>query len=195
MEIIVHRVNDINRLKQIPKKLGVEIDIRAEGDDLILNHEPGKPGDSFIEFLEHYEHGTLVLNIKEAGIEKQVIGLVKQFRISSYFLLDVEMPFVYRAKHDGIRDLAIRYSEYEPIALAQYFSGSFEWVWIDTTSCLPLDKDVIQTLQKYKSCLVCPERWGRPEDIAAYIQQMKKLNYKPNAVMTAVQCVMEWERF
>lgn len=195
MEIIVHRVNDINRLKQIPKKLGVEIDIRAEGDDLILNHEPGKPGNSFKKFLEHYEHGTLVLNIKEAGIEKQVIGLVKQFHISSYFLLDVEMPFVYRARQDGIRDLAIRYSEYEPIALAQYFSGTFEWVWIDTTSYLPLDKDVIQTLQKYKSCLVCPERWGRPEDIAVYIQQMKNLNYKPNAVMTALQFVTEWERF
>ena len=67
-----------------------------------------------------------MLNVKEAGIEKQVIGLVKQFCISSYFLLDVGRPFVYRARQDGIRDLAIRYSEDELIALAQYFSGTFE---------------------------------------------------------------------
>ena len=195
MEIIVHRINEIDRLKNIPKKFGVEIDIRAKGNDLILNHEPGEDGDSFYEFVEQYEHGTLVLNIKEAGIEQKVIDLVRQKQVASYFLLDVEMPFVYRAGQDGMSDLAIRYSEYEPISFAQHFSGTFDWVWIDTPSYLPLEEDVIQTLQNYKSCLVCPERWGRPEDIGAYIQQMKQLNYKPNAVMTALQYVTEWEKF
>ena len=39
MEFIIHRVNKIKDLKLLPKKFGVEIDIRTVGSKLILNHE------------------------------------------------------------------------------------------------------------------------------------------------------------
>ena len=42
MEIIIHRVNTIKELKAIPSEYGTEIDIRAFGSELILNHEPVK---------------------------------------------------------------------------------------------------------------------------------------------------------
>ena len=40
MEFIIHRINKIKDLKSLPKKFGVEIDIRTMGSKLILNHEP-----------------------------------------------------------------------------------------------------------------------------------------------------------
>ncbi len=194
MEIIVHRINTCEGLAATPTTFGTEIDIRACGSRLILNHEPMQDGENLEDYLDAYDHGTLVLNIKEAGIEDAVLDMVHARGIRSYFLLDVEMPYVYRASVGSMSNLAIRYSEYEPIALAEYFAGKFDWVWIDTVTQLPLDNAVIASLNGYKTCLVCPERWGRPEDIAAYKAQLVQFNYQPNAVMTARKYAEQWQR-
>ena len=79
-------------MKSIDTDLGCEIDIRTDGSQLILNHDPFKKGDNFIDYLDEYQHGTLVLNIKETGIENDVLDEVKKEKIKSYFLLDVEFP-------------------------------------------------------------------------------------------------------
>ena len=42
MELIIHRINKIKDLKKIPTIYGTEIDIRAFGSKLILNHEAKK---------------------------------------------------------------------------------------------------------------------------------------------------------
>ena len=95
MEIIVHRVNNVKDLIKLPSNCGVEIDLRTQDSKLILNHEPFKGGNDFIDYIENYKHGTLVLNIKESGIEDEVLKIVKSKSIKSYFLLDVEMPYLF----------------------------------------------------------------------------------------------------
>lgn len=192
MEIILHRINSLSGLISTPKKFGVEIDIRAHGSSLILNHEPGEKGDNLVNYLDEYRHGTLVLNIKEAGIEKTVLDLVKERGVSSYFLLDVEMPFIFMAAQCGVRELAIRYSEYEPIESAEYFANKFDWVWIDTVTCLPLDSKIIPKLESYKTCVVCPERWGRPDQIMDFKKHMQSISFAPDAVMTTRAYVDRW---
>ena len=47
MEIIIHRVNSIKKLRKIPNNFGVEIDLRVYQSKIILNHEPFKSGDTF----------------------------------------------------------------------------------------------------------------------------------------------------
>ena len=42
------------------------------------------------------QKGTLILNIKESGIEQNVLKLVKRYKIKSYFLLDVEFPYIFK---------------------------------------------------------------------------------------------------
>ena len=76
MEVIIHRINSIKQLKKLDIKYGDEIDIRSKGSDLILNHEPFKEGEKLIDYLDEYQHGTLILNIKEAGIEDEVFFLL-----------------------------------------------------------------------------------------------------------------------
>ena len=73
MEIIIHRINTLKELNNVPSKYGVEIDNRANGSNIILNHEPFKKGDRLIDYIASYRHGTLILNIKEAGIEEDVL--------------------------------------------------------------------------------------------------------------------------
>jgi hypothetical protein len=107
--------------------------------------------------------------------------------------LDVEFPYIYRASRLGIRDIAIRYSEDESIENVLKYKDKVDWVWIDTNTQLPFNDDIVQKLSGMKTCLVCPERWGRPQDIAAYAQKMKELNFKPTAIMTALDHVDTWK--
>jgi len=193
MEIIIHRVNTVIELQKIKPKYGVEIDIRAWRNNLILNHEPFKNGEKLDDYLDNYNHGTLVLNIKEAGIEKEVLKVVRERpHIKNYFLLDVEFPYLYRASREREKNIAIRFSEDEGIETVKNYIGKVDWVWIDTNTMLPITEKNKNILNKFKKCLVCPERWGRPSDIDSYKQSLKKINFSIDAVMTENKYVKNW---
>ncbi len=95
-EFIIHRINTISQLKNLDKKFGVEIDIRSFKSKLILNHEPYSKGDFLDDYLENYKNKTLILNIKESGIEDDVLKSIKKFNIKSFFLLDIEFPYIFK---------------------------------------------------------------------------------------------------
>tara|TARA_A100000164_G_C21923655_1_gene781936 strand:+ start:1750 stop:2340 length:591 start_codon:yes stop_codon:yes gene_type:complete len=194
MQLVIHRVNTVKELLKIPKQFGCEIDIRSFNGKLILNHDPYKSGDLLKDYLENYEHQLLILNIKEAGIEEDVIKMVKSKRIKNYFLLDVEFPYLYKYSRLGQKNIAVRFSEDEPIELAIKYKDKVNWVWIDTNTQLPLNEQIIEDLKGFKSCLVCPERWNRPEDILVYREKMSKLCFTPDAVMTSLKNVELWQK-
>lgn len=201
MLIIRHRVNTIEELMKTPQKYGVEIDIRGYGEKLLLNHDlidsPEKY-EGLEQYLKKFNHAFAIFNIKEAGIEEKVISLARKNNIKDYFLLDVEFPFIYKAtRKNKFKNIAIRFSDAEPIEMALAQKDYLNWVWIDTNTELPLNKESYKKLKEanLKSCLVCPERWGRPQDIKKYIEYMKKNNIKIDAVMTSLDYAEEWEKY
>lgn len=190
---IVHRVNTIEGLKKVPPQYGVEVDIRAYKDRLVLHHDPFQAGEDFEEYLKHYRHAFIILNIKEIGTEKAAMDMCHRFGIQNYFLLDVEFPYLYKStRGEEKQKIAIRYSEAEPIEQALLFSDLVEWVLIDVNTKLPLDADVLAKLKGFKTCLVSPECWSRPEAIAKFQEQMKALNFIPDAVMTDPEYIEQW---
>lgn len=193
MEFIIHRVNSIKKLNQISEEYGCEIDIRTDGSRLILNHDPFKKGDLFTDYLDEYKNGTLVLNIKESGIEDLVLEEVKKRGINSYFLLDVEFPYLYRATKKGERNIAIRFSEKEPIENLNQFKDKLDWVWIDTISKFPVNIKNKYFFKDHKTCLVCPSRWGRSEDIKLYKEFFIERDYFPNSILTKQNLIKKWE--
>ena len=146
MEFIIHRVNLIDDLKKTPKEYGCEIDIRAEGSKLVLSHDPFIKGDNLLDYLDEYSNGTLVLNIKESGIEDLVLEEVRKRNIKSYFLLDVEFPYLYSASEKGEKNIALRFSEKEPIENVSLFQDKVDWVWIDTITRMPINKNNVVSL-------------------------------------------------
>lgn len=193
MEIIAHRINKINKLKSLPKKYGSEIDLRSFGSKIILNHDPYQGGDKLENYLENYNHGTLILNIKESGIEYEVIRLAKKYKIKNFFLLDVEMPLICINKKKINKYMAVRFSEYEPIDTISKLKNNVGWIWIDTFKTLPISKKNSLIIKRFNSCLVCPERWGRPSDISKYYKILKKINFFPSSVMTNLKFAKNWE--
>ena len=193
MEIIIHRVNRIKELKNIRPTFGTEIDIRAQGGEIILSHDPFLKGDKLDNYLDEYNHGILVLNIKEDGIEDDVLGMVRERKwIKDYFLLDVEFPYLFKKARAGEMDMAIRFSEDECIQTVQKYINKVNWVWIDCNTTLPLNKKNIKILNNFKKCLVCPERWGRPNDLMVYKKIMQGLSFNIDAVMTSDEYAYEW---
>ena len=89
MEIVVHRINTLKELKKISHKYGVEIDIRTNGSKIILNHKPFKKGDKFVDYIASYRHGTLILNVKESGIEEDILKI-------KHYNLDVLIRFGFK---------------------------------------------------------------------------------------------------
>ena len=184
---IEHRINTIAELKRVPKDRGVEIDVRynSASDRLILNHELGT-GEELDRYLDHFKHAFIVFNIKEAGIEDRCIALAEEHSISSdqYFLLDVEFPYLYRAtRTKDIKSIAVRFSEAEPIEMVQAQKGYVDWVWIDTNTQLPVKEAHIELLNEFKTCLVGPDRWGRPEETPLYLNKLKDMGLNLDAVM------------
>lgn len=186
---IIHRVNTIKELNKVPKKYGVEIDVRSRDGFLILNHDPFQMGVVWLDYyLEHFKHKFLVVDIKEEGIEEEVIKLLKKHSIKNYFLLGVTPPQMYQLNKHGFTDMANRFSEFELYPSMFYV----KWMWLDTFFEFSFEFRFRSFYGYAQLCLVCPSRWGRPEDIEKIKATIKKENLKIDAVMTSLEYADKW---
>jgi hypothetical protein len=167
MELISHRINTLKKLIATPLKYGIEVDIRSFGDKLVMHHDPFIEGESFEDWLAAYQHGTLILNVKEEGLETRLIELMKTRGIVDYFFLDQSFPFLIKWSKAGERRSAVRVSEFETIETALRLAGKVDWVWVDYFTYFPLTQHDVQQLKNagFKLCLVSPELQGRSAEI------------------------------
>jgi hypothetical protein len=158
MIIIRHRINKINDLISIPPDQGIEIDLRSFDGELIVEHDPFKNGEKFIDWIRYFHHKQLVLNVKEDGLENFIIGILEELKISSYFFLDQPFPSLYKLSRIMPRVCSTRVSEYESIESALLLNPG--WVWFDSHTgnwdYLRRSFDAIRETP-IKTCLVSPE--------------------------------------
>jgi len=162
---IHHRINTIEDLKNTPKSEGVEFDIRSEGKSLILHHDAFQKGVEFETYLKNYRHRMMIINTKAVGLTQKIMGYLQKYQIQNYFFLDLSVPEIVELSHRGIKDIAVRFSEYEPIEFAQKFKDKVKWVWVDCFDKFVLDKLHHQILKNhFKICLVSPELQGQDKN-------------------------------
>lgn len=203
MHIISHRVNNIKDLKHIDYSHGIEIDIRYYNNDLILYHDPfhtkedspEKFEDLLAEYIKNHK-GTIILNIKTEGVEDRCISMMNNYNFKNWFFLDLSMPYfvIYSNKAqsgeiEGFtpNNLAVRFSEFEPIEYALSFKGKVKWVWVDCFTKMPLNKENYQKLKdaNFKLCLVAPELQKHKIERTTQFQEiLEKNNIKLDAVCT-----------
>lgn len=189
MHRIVHRINTITGLLKIPREFGVEVDIRTQGDRIIMHHDPFQEGENFEKWLEVYQHGTLILNVKEEGLEVRLIELMNKHGIQDYFFLDQSFPFLIKTSNMNERRCAVRVSEFESIDTAITLTNKVDWIWVDCFTHFPLTKAEalrLQTDLNFKLCLVSPELQGRTDvkHVKEFIQGVESLGIKGDAVCT-----------
>lgn len=202
MKIIIHRVNDLKQLRQIKNyDYGCEIDVRYHNEDLVLWHDPfhhpKHQPQLFDDWLSEYQlKGSMILNVKTEGIELECIELMRRYEIPNYFFLDLSMPYFVKyallaekGGREGFsrQNLAVRFSEFEPIEYALAFEGKASWVWVDCFTGLPLDEQVVDAFRSagLSTCIVSPELQGHSTDrIPEFREKMASMRYSPDAVCT-----------
>ncbi len=195
-EFIAHRINTVAELLSLPDGIGLELDLRDRGEDLILQHDPFKEGELFETFLKSYQHRkTLILNIKSERIELKVLELLKQYKIEEYFFLDSSFPMIVHLGKLGERKIAVRFSEWESLESVLLLKGLVDWVWVDCFTKLPLDHSIYRKLKDagFKLCLVSPELQGRPEDIPNYKTMLESENIAFDAICTKIKNFSLWQ--
>lgn len=194
MHYIAHRVNTIKELLKTPVEYGVEIDLRDYEDRLILQHDPFKKGEDFEEYLKHYNHGTIILNIKSEGIEYQVLELLKKYTVNNYFFLDSSFPMINSLSSKGEKNIALRFSEYEGIDSIRYMARRVNWVWVDCFSKLPITSNNYKILKdlKLKLCLVSPELQNQDSKVQSYKHYLQQEGIIFDAVCSKLHNINKW---
>ena len=175
MLIIHHRVNELSKLAGVPTTAGVEVDLHAFGDRLIVHHDPYQTGLDLDAWLAAFRHMFVIFNIKEEGIERDVRDRAVAAGIERFFMLDLSFPALIKMAKSGERRLAVRVSEYEPVQQALRLAGLVDWVWLDVFSGFPIDKAEVEALKRagLKLCLVSPELHGR--DVAEIAEMQARM--------------------
>ncbi|MCH9753760.1 MAG: hypothetical protein K0T99_02530 [Alphaproteobacteria bacterium] len=202
MQIISHRINRIEELSKVQFDHGIEIDIRSHGKDLILQHDPfydyKNPPEKFETLLSEYiktHKGIIILNIKTEGIEKECINLMNKYNYKDWFFLDLSMPYfvtysnkAYLGTTEGLtpNNLAVRFSEFEPIEYALSFKNKVKWVWVDCFTQMPLNKKNYRQLKEagFRICLVAPELQKHTNKTEEFQNIIKDNNIRLDAVCT-----------
>jgi hypothetical protein len=188
MELIAHRRNSIEELQSTQSKYGVEVDIRSYVDDLVIHHDPFCRGVLFESWLDLYQHGTLILNVKEEGLEPRLIAAMEERGIEDYFFLDQSFPFLIKYHEKASGRSAVRISEFESLETALSIKGKAKWAWIDCFTKFPLGKKSLTVLKQagYKTCLVSPELQNRStkEELQNFGRLLSDLNIDFDAVCT-----------
>jgi hypothetical protein len=196
MKIISHRRNTLEELAATPRKYGVEVDIRSYGQMLVVHHDPFVEGVLFEKWLSAYSHDLLILNVKEEGLETQLIKVMESFQIVNFFFLDQSFPFLIKHSKQGERRCAVRVSEFESIRTALTLAGMVDWVWVDCFSNFPLSHDDANLLKEagFKICIVSPELQGRDAnlEIVRLAELLKERSISVDAVCTKRPDI--WER-
>lgn len=195
MEFISHRINKVEDLIKLPTIYGVELDLRDLGDEIVISHDPYVGGERFEDYLKHYHHGTMILNIKSERIEHRVLEMIQKADVKSYFFLDSSFPMIFLLSNSGESNIALRFSEYEGMDTIRNMAGRVKWVWVDCFTRFPLERDVFDEMKAlgYKLCLVSPELQGRDADIEAYKAICTERGIVFDAICTKTHNIARWE--
>ena len=189
MQYIAHRVNTISELLNTPTEYGIEIDLRDYKEKIILQHDPFKNGQDFEEYLNHYKHGIIILNIKSEGIEFKVLELLKKYNLKNYFFLDSSFPMINLLSLKGEKNIALRFSEFEGIDTALMTYKRIKWIWVDCFTKLPITVQTYKLLKdyNYKLCLVSPELQNQDLKLESYKNYLKKEGIIFDAICTKLK--------
>ena len=195
MEYIAHRINTVEELKNLPRKYGVELDLRDDLNGRIyIQHNPFEPGEDFENYLKEYHHGTMILNVKSERIELKILEMLPKYDVKSYFFLDSSFPMIWLLSNQGERNVALRISEVEGLDTARNMAGKIDWIWVDCFSKIPINKAQADELKSlgYKLCFVSPELEGRDKDIEAYKKQIADEGIAFDAICTKSYNIERW---
>ena len=139
MKILCHRGywqepseknSDIALRRGFSLGLGTETDIRDLNGELVISHDPAKPGVlTFADLLSITPPDALLaLNVKSDGLAKLAVEQLQAANHHSYLFFDMSIPDMLTYMRIGA-PLAARLSEYEP--WVETIMNQVHYIWLD----------------------------------------------------------------
>jgi hypothetical protein len=178
MKILIHRVNSIAELIQTSSKFGVEVDVYEHDGQIYTGHDPRSEICQFKSWVQDFKHDFLAVNIKQEGIELEVIEILESAGITNFFLFDLSFPMLYKLSQLGESRLAVRVSDIEGVQALSYFKDRIDWVWLDAFADVSFIPSILDSLSGFKVCVVSPELHSRRESELSAKLLMEILSFK-----------------
>jgi len=191
-----HRINTIAELTEIPIEYGIEIDLRDNvNGEIHLAHDPFILGELFEEYLKHYHHSFIILNIKSERIEWKILELLQKYNIKDYFFLDSSFPMIHKLVLSGEKNMALRFSEFEGLDTIRNMKNTLNWVWIDCFTQNPLTLEIYNQLKgmNFKLCFVSPELQQQTEKLLKYKEYFQKNDIILDMICTKHYNIEKWK--
>ncbi len=171
LRYIQHRINTLDALRAVPEEVGIEFDLRSDGNRVLVTHDPFTDGPRIEEFFPLIGKRPCIFNVKCEGIEARVCELAARYGIEDFFFLDLSVPAAMKLARGHETRIAVRYSEVEPVEAVLAWQGKAQWVWVDCFSAYPPDLAAWQEIAKhFRICLVSPELQGHTAERSAEIR-------------------------
>jgi hypothetical protein len=178
LRIYRHRVNTIEALSEVPPELGVELDLRSDGPDVIVTHDAFTRGPRIDEYLARVGARPCIFNVKCEGIEDSVLDAARRAGVEDFFFLDLSVPAAVRLSRRGERRIAVRWSEVEPVEAVRIWKGLADWVWVDCFTHYPGNELEWRELsESFRVCLVAPELQGHDAEAAARLRESVRAHH------------------
>lgn len=193
---VYHRINTIKELNSISEECGIEFDVRDSENDIIVQHDPFSSSEKtiFNDFIKNIKNNFLIINVKSEGIEEKIMSLLKGKNKENFFFLDCSFPIINKYSKQGIKNFALRYSEFEGMDTLINMKGLVDWVWIDCFSKFVLNYNTYIKIRElgYKICIVGPDLQQRPDDISIYSSYMRRNNIFVDMICTKKHNIDKW---
>ncbi len=165
LRLYSHRINTLEALDHVAETMGVEFDLRSDGQRVIVTHDPFTDGPTIETFFPRIGKRPCIFNVKCEGIEQRVMDVARENGIDDFFFLDCSIPAAMKLVRAGEKRFAVRWSEVEPIEGVLAWANRARWVWVDCFDAYPgSDDDWRRVAAAFDVCLVSPELQGHGAD-------------------------------
>jgi hypothetical protein len=159
--IYAHRINTIAQLETLPPGIGLELDLRSDGDRVIVTHDPFTTGPTIDEYFPRIGARACIFDVKCEGIEEAVIRTATRYGVTDFFMLNLTAPAAWKLARSGEHRHAVRYSEVEPLEHVLAWKGLAQWVWVDCFTRYPIAMPGWMVISSaFQTCIVSPELEG-----------------------------------
>ncbi len=191
---IIHRINTVRKLKQLPLNHGIEVDVRDYKNKIILSHDPFSNGDSLKKLIENVNKRMTIVNVKSYGLIDIILKKIKNKK--NFYFLDLSFSEIDKLVKKGLSNkIILRFSKYEYFDLKAKSFKDVEWIWYDYFDKKPITKKNYKYIKenKKKICIVSTELLGESKkEIFKLINYLNNNKFKIEAVCTKEKYINYW---
>ena len=197
---IAHRQNNLKKInqKQNSNFNGIEIDVRTNSKNIIINHDPFKKSVIFDRNLKILKKYFLIIDVKSSGICHKIYNTLKKNHKKFLFLNLIQSEFINMVQTGRGKNLMIRFSSYESFDLKNKNLKKVRWVWFDFFDKHFISLEEYKYLKKFnkKICLTSPDLLGlRDNLLKKFINHLNKNKIKVDMICAKKEKINIWKKF